>query len=291
MLRSPGKIIRCLIDDFTTTLFPANCKSCAGPLEHASIIPVCETCIQNVVRTDLFACERCGDAINLDLDLEDMRFAGLLAEGFQCRECKLASPSFESAVAFATYTGTMRLLIHLLKFSRIRRVAHLLGGRLAEAVLKIEGRAAQNLLVIAVPLFRTRERQRGFNQSVLLANEALRWLKRLRPEWRLTAGHGALVRIRRTEGQWVLSPKGRRRNLKGAFQVRANVSGREILLIDDVLTSGATARECAHVLLRAGAAKVWVATLARAQKQFVQQQHEDAKQYVAAWDLPTGSKV
>ena len=67
----------------------------------------------------------------------------------------------------------------------------------------------------------------------------------------------------------------------------ADVRGREVLLIDDILTSGATARECARVLMRAGATKVWVATLARAQKKFVLRQHEDPGELVSRWDLAT----
>ena len=290
-LHVPARLARSMVDDFSTTFFPANCRSCEGPLEQIGAVPVCKTCLGKVTPTTLSCCSRCGEAINLDLDLEDLRFAGLLAEGFRCRECTLAAPPFERAVTFGTYSDELRTLIHLLKFQGVRAVARVLGGRLAEAILLLEGKAASNLLVIAVPLFRARERQRGYNQSVLLATEALRWLRQLRPEWKLTAAHTALVRVRRTEGQWVLSRKGRRRNLQGAFAVREDVRGREILLVDDILTSGATARECSRVLMRAGAAKVWVVTLARAQKQFVRRQHADPQEYVATWDLPASAAI
>jgi ComF family protein len=123
------------------------------------------------------------------------------------------------------------------------------------------------LTVIAVPLFAARERQRGFNQSVLLADSAIMHLKKLRPFLKLRAEHTALIRVRDTEAQFGLNPHGRRRNLRGAFRVSDAdaVLGREVLLVDDIMTTGATARECARVLVRAGAAKVWVATLARAQ--------------------------
>ncbi len=71
--------------------------------------------------------------------------------------------------------------------------------------------------------------------------------------------------------------------------MRGDVAGREVLLVDDIYTSGATARECARVLMRAGAAKVWVATVARAQRRMVQRQHEDAREFTASWDLATST--
>ena len=232
----------------------------------------------------MFGCSKCGEAINLDLDLEDARFAGMLAQGFLCRECRLAEPEFTRAVAYGSYDNEMRGLIHLLKFARVRGVARLMGRRMAEAVLLLEGQASSELMVVAVPLFKQRERQRGYNQSVLLADEALRWLRKMRPEWKLVAAHAAMERRKSTESSFVLSRKGRRRNLAGAFKVTGDVRGREVLLIDDILTSGATARECARVLKRAGAAKVWVVTAARAQPESVLStaQHDDES--FAIWD-------
>ena len=233
----------------------------------------------------MFGCGKCGEALNLDLDMEDVRFSGMLAQGFLCRECRLAEPEFTRAVAYGSYDNEMRGLIHLLKFGRVRGVARLLGRQMAEAILLLEEDAASELMVIGVPLYRDRERQRGFNQSVLLADEALGWLRTLRPAWKLTSAHTVLERHRHTESSFVLSRKGRRRNLSGAFRVNGDVLGREVLLIDDLYTSGATARECARVLRRAGATQIWIATLARKQKKFVMRQHEDPGELVARWDL------
>jgi len=228
-------------------------------------------------------CGCCGDDLDLQIDMEDARFAGMLAQRLLCRECRLAPPDFERAVAFASYDSEMRSLIALLKFNGVRSVARLLGRRMAESILQLEGEAGPELLVIAVPLFKERERQRGYNQSVLLAGEALRWLKRLRPAWKLIPAHHALERRHSTESSFVLSRQGRRRNLSGAFKVRADVQGREVLLIDDILTSGATARECARVLRQAGAAKVWVATLARSQRR--SHEPDNPTELVATWDM------
>ena len=274
-----------LLDDLVTTILPAVCRCCAGPLERAGLIPVCDFCVQAIVPSDVAGCDCCGNGLELARDLEDLRFAGMLTPADLCRDCRLASPEFTRAVAYGTYSGELRTLIGLLKFHHLSGVARLLGGHMGQAILQLEEEAGPELTVIAVPLFRLRERQRGYNQSVLLADQALGWLRRQRPAWKLTAGHGKLVRRRRTESSFTLSPRGRRSNLRGAFAVAGEVAGREILLIDDILTSGATARECARVLIRAGASKVWVATLARAQFRTALGRPEDPRDQVAAWDL------
>ena len=203
-----------------------------------------------------------------------------------CRECRLVPPAYARAVSFGTYTGELRGLIGLFKFSRVRAVSKLLSPKLADAILQLEGVAGEDLLVIAVPLFRANARRRGFNQSELLAKEAVKTLRKLRPNWTLTPAHALLARQRSTDSSFGLSRSGRRRNMAGAFKVAGDVRGREVLLVDDILTTGATARECAKVLIRAGAAKVFVATVARSQKGSVRQQQQMQAE-VAAWDMPT----
>ena len=162
----------------------------------------------------------------------------------------------------------MKDAVHALKYGRLHPTARGLGRMLARAIAQLAADAPRALLVVPVPLHRSKHAQRGFNQARLLAKEALAALARSHPEWRLTLASSALMRLRATESQAGLSPRQRRLNLRGAFSVTdpAAVKGRHILLIDDIMTTGATARAASGALIQAGAASVWVATLARARR-------------------------
>lgn len=180
-------------------------------------------------------------------------------------------------MAYGPYDGRMRDTIHALKYDRLHPAARTLGRLLAEAIGQLAGEAPAEMLVTPVPLHRRKQGERGFNQARLLAVEALRVLRRSHPEWRLTLAD-ALVRARPTESQAGLSPRQRRLNLRAAFGVRdkAAVEGKDVLVIDDILTTGATARAAARALKDAGAKSVWVATLARARRSVAMRQGEVA---------------
>jgi ComF family protein len=185
-----------------------------------------------------------------------------------CRACRLAPPAFVRAVAFGPYQGRMREAIHALKYDRLHPAARGLGRMLASAIAQLAAEAPAEMLVVPVPLHQTKYAQRGFNQSRSLAAEAIEFLRMSHPQWRLKLVSNTLMRLRPTESQAGLTPRQRRLNVRGAFSVSdpSKVKGQHVLVIDDILTTGATARAAAQALLRVGAASVWVATLARAQR-------------------------
>lgn len=242
------------------TLFPADCRICGSPLIRVSRLPVCAPCLSALHALDGSFCAVCGEALvsTLFADHTDAL----------CGLCQRSHPPFEKAVAYGSYDAGLRDLIHLLKFQQVRPAADVLGRMLGEAIVRMESVLPDGpFTVIPVPLHRKKLAQRGFNQSELIARGALKHISAT-ARYKLLAG--VLQRTRETESQIGLTRHQRRENLRGAFSISARdvvqVADREILLVDDVFTTGTTASECARVLRKAGARRVWVATVARTLK-------------------------
>jgi len=236
------------LDIVLETVFPADCEVCAAalPLAHGSCL--CASCRDGIRPLADPLCAACGAPL-----------AAADAPA-SCPGCLRHPPAFTSARAAALYlpaaTGLNALAraIQALKYRGRRNVAHALGVLLAERYPFAPG-----ALLVPVPLHVTRLRARGFNQAVLLA----RVLARRRG---LAVAPRLLVRTRPTTAQAGLPAAERRRNLRDAFAVRAGarLPDRPIVLIDDVLTTGATADACARALVAAGAPRVDVYTVGRA---------------------------
>jgi ComF family protein len=243
-----------------TVLFPSDCRLCGLPLTNVSRLPVCPDCLAGILPTAGQLCSVCGERLV-------SIYAGAPLDGLpKCGLCRRIEPRFERAVAYGNFEGGLRELIHLLKYSGVRPAANVLGRMLAEAIAELEvGFTGDAIAMVPVPLYRARLRQREFNQAELIAGMAMKVLPK---SSRLRLQPDILERKRETASQAGLTSHQRRENVRGAFGVARPelVKGREILVVDDVYTTGATASECARVLRRAGAAKVWVATVARTMK-------------------------
>lgn len=179
------------------------------------------------------------------------------AEGV-CAACRLAKRGYDRAACFGFYEGSLRRLIHLFKYSGMTPLAR----PLADLLLRALPVDATFDAVVPVPLYWRKRWQRGFNQAELLARRVAK--KRRIPMV------SVLRRSRATSVQAGLTSAGRRANVAGAFALRGNadVAGKRFLLIDDVMTTGATVGACAAVLKRAGAKSVTVLTLARVDRRW-----------------------
>ena len=173
---------------------------------------------------------------------------------YQCGNCRIRPPAFSQAWTLYPYKSPLKEAIGLFKYHG--KIS--LGGPLADLVLKAFSPLPMIDVIVPVPLHPTRLREREYNQSLLLA-------VRLSAHFALPVLYTSLVRRRRTPPQTSLRRKDRLKNLRRTFAVTQPeaVGGKNILLVDDVFTTGTTVNECAKVLRKAGAGHVYVVTLAR----------------------------
>ena len=211
-------------------------------------------------------CEICGDSVlgsthnwGAPLLAGFARSETAATVGIECAACQKEKRSFTKATAYGAYDGGLRELIHLLKYERVEPAAGVLGTMLAEAIGKLQV-SSKSLVVVPVPLYAGKRRDRGFNQAELIARKALKELDL--PHAQLMTD--VVERIRPSASQIGLTRPQWRENIRGAFRVSHpnKIYSRDVLLVDDVLTTGTTASECARILRKASAQNVWVATVA-----------------------------
>ncbi len=230
--------LKALLDFF----LPSFCLFCQAPLPPESESLACPQCLGEIALIPQPYCSCCGAPFRSAVGLEHL-----------CHECLTDPPPFSRARAAAFYDGRVLEAIHRLKYQRQLIYAKFLGQLLAVSAAAELVAAAD--LVAPVPLHPRRLRWRGFNQAILLAQTL--------PN--LPLGREILVRRRPTLPQVKLTPTERQTNVKGAFMVPdpAAINNKALLLVDDVYTTGATVKECARTLRRAGARTVEVLTVAR----------------------------
>jgi ComF family protein len=223
--------LRTVLHGLLDLVYPPRCAACRAPAAKA----FCGVCAEALVPVPS-PCARCGQP------------GGAPA----CPACRSAPPAFEAVHAGGLFGGPLAEAIHALKYEDRPAVARPLGAWLAAQVPLPPGAA-----VVSVPLGRARRIARGYDQAALLADALARsgGARRLR---------GVLVRVRETPPQVGLSRAARAANVAGAFRATARVAGQWVVLVDDVVTTGATAAAASAALQEAGAVGVQVIALARA---------------------------
>lgn len=232
-----------LFAPFRTLLFPDHCAGCRCRVEEGR--DFCSACSAEIEWIAPPRCETCSQP-----------YDGT-TPAFTCPNCRGEAFFFECAVAGVRSRGVVRDMVHRLKYGREIWLARVLAGLMERGLS--DGRLASTEidLLVPVPLHPRRLREREFNQAALLAEQ-------LAARSSLTC-RDVLIRRRYTTTQTQLDRRGRRQNLRDAFILRKNadVIDKNILLIDDVLTTGSTLDACAETLLEAGAASVRALTVAR----------------------------
>jgi len=233
-----------------SVFFPSGCRICDRLLTSASRVPLCGDCLSSFERVSGPLCEVCGRPL-----------PGLRREPQEpvlCPACQDRTYAFERARSFALYEDAVVRAILLLKFEQIEPLGAWFAERLAE-IVSAEGDTMAADVVVPVPLHRERERERGYNQAALLSTPLAKKL-------RLPHKAVLLVRTRARPDKQVLSLEERWESVRGAFATRpgSQVDNLRVLLVDDVLTTGATLDACARALRDAGAKSVIGLTVARA---------------------------
>jgi ComF family protein len=218
---------------------------------HASTVPICEECLGSFLALGRAVCETCGQPLAA-WSLGGAR----AAESSVCPECQNRGYGFDRARSYALYQAGLVRAIVLLKFERVEPLGGWFAGRLSE-VARSQGLEAD--IVVPVPLHRQRERERGYNQADLIAKPLARKLG-------LPYRAVLLVRTKPRPDKHILSFEERWDSVRGAFATRpgAKVDNLRVLLVDDVMTTGATLDACAKALRGAGAKSVIGLTVARA---------------------------
>ncbi len=234
LLRSP-KFLQ-LPRDFLEFIYPAACLICQQSQTSRRTHLLCEKCLNEIASGALPNVEAMADA-----------------------QGGLSSGTLDEIHAGWPFDASMQQVIHAFKYRRRPSLSKVLGEMLAQRLQNHLAHEISQAVLVPVPLHRRRGRERGFNQSMLLAQA-------LAEIWKMKILPRALERIRFTQQQAKLTAAERRKNVEGAFAhtAKANLRNHTIFLVDDVFTTGATMNACAAALKTAGAVRVIGLVMARA---------------------------
>ncbi len=223
-------------------VFPPHCCVCESYLEEDEHV-VCKGCWGGMELIDRGFCRRCG--------------APLAESVSPCQWCQKREFNFSGVRILSIFVGKTQDIIHQFKYSGKKSIGRRLGGMLAE-LLRDDDRMIKADMIVPVPLHRSRKRERGYNQSQIIAQSLGDALK-------IEVREDILTRWKWTKVQTKLDPIQRIENVDGAFRVvkAEDLKDKKVVLVDDVLTTGATANSCANTLTEGGAKSVFVAVAAR----------------------------
>ncbi len=227
-----------MLDQALRQFWPARCVACIGPATGRDL---CAACAAELQRNEP-ACPSCAQP--------------LLVPAVACGRCLRKRPPFDAAWAPFRYAAPLDLLVQRLKFGADLAAGRVLGELWVDALAQ-RARRADDAVLLPVPLARTRLAERGYNQALELARPLVRRFGlRLQPQ--------GLRRIRPTDPQSGLDRRARQRNVSGAFAADPSLRGLHVIVLDDVMTTGATLAACARALNRVGVEQIEVWALARA---------------------------
>lgn len=226
-----------MLNRFLNLLFPSFCPLCKKPSMSHKTAPICHECWEGIPQYQGPQCLTCGTPLPSE-------------HSTSCGECTRSKPTFHTARSYGLHSGILKETVNLLKFHGMKR----LSKPLSEKLIRIEMPNVD--IVVPVPLHRKRLRMREYNQSALIAKHVARHLE-------VPIAVNTLIRIRETRPQVGLNAQERRKNIRNAFSITDDhlISGKQVLLLDDVYTTGATVRECSRILRKAGARDIFVITL------------------------------
>lgn len=240
-----AEIAKEYIDAFLDLIYPSKtiCYICSGTLEKDAKYSLCYNCYMELPFIPSHHCTKCSTALRM------------IEDGPICEQCTNSHYYFDRVISVVKYEGDIKKLIYRLKYSNRTYLATVMGAMMAHK-LKQEGIEID--LIIPVPLYRGKERERGFNQATLLG-------KYIAKEVNVSLNTDALIRVKNTKVMHNLSKKERLENVEAAFKVvdKGVVINRHALLIDDIFTTGSTVNACSQELINSGAKSVTVLTFAK----------------------------
>ena len=238
----PGLFFKALVN----LIYPLSCQSCGLKLEPTNTRYLCKSCWNKISKNQQPFCIKCG-----------MTLPGSTEEKSQCEACSKKDYAFTRAWSTGLYQGILKECIHLLKYNKKVFMAEPMGKLMTDFIKRYLDFGNIDL-IIPVPLHPARLREREFNQSALLAEQ-------INKRFNIPLSLNNLVKVRPTRPQAGLSGKERQANIQLAFKIKNSslFSEKNVLLVDDVFTTGSTINECSTALLRSGTNNIYVLTLAR----------------------------